>query len=90
MEKEYIRAFDMYVLWQFGNYVAIGYIFPRFGILCQKKSGNPGLKSSSCYLPEQITDDLATSNPLFYGRSLPNSYWMTKITSVLTNTSTGD
>jgi hypothetical protein len=24
-----------YVLWSFGNFVAIWYIFPRFGILCQ-------------------------------------------------------
>jgi hypothetical protein len=28
--------------WPFGNLVAIWYIFRRFGILCQKKSGNPG------------------------------------------------
>jgi hypothetical protein len=32
-----------YVLWVFGNVVVIWYIFPRFGILCQEKSGNPGL-----------------------------------------------
>jgi hypothetical protein len=30
-----------YILWPFGNVVAIWYIFPRFGILCQEKSGNP-------------------------------------------------
>jgi hypothetical protein len=30
-----------YNLWPFGNVVAIWYIFPRFGILCQEKSGNP-------------------------------------------------
>jgi hypothetical protein len=26
----------------YGNLVAIGYIYPRFGILCIEKSGNPG------------------------------------------------
>jgi hypothetical protein len=31
-----------YILWPFGNVVLIWYIFPRFGILCQEKSGNPG------------------------------------------------
>jgi hypothetical protein len=31
-----------YILWPFGYLVAIWYIFPRFGILCQEKSGNPG------------------------------------------------
>jgi hypothetical protein len=30
-----------YFLRPFGNLVAIWYIFPRFGILCQEKSGNP-------------------------------------------------
>jgi hypothetical protein len=29
------------MLWPFGNVVVIWYIFPRFGILCQEKSGNP-------------------------------------------------
>jgi hypothetical protein len=31
-----------YILWPFGNVVVIWYSFPRFGILCQEKSGNPG------------------------------------------------
>jgi hypothetical protein len=39
-----------YILWPFdifyghlvGNVVVICYIFPRFGILCQEKSGDPG------------------------------------------------
>jgi hypothetical protein len=29
-------------LWSFGNAVIIWYIFHRFGILCQEKSGKPG------------------------------------------------
>jgi hypothetical protein len=33
--------FFWYILSPFGNLVAIVYIFPRFGILCQEKSGNP-------------------------------------------------
>jgi hypothetical protein len=32
-----------YILWPFGNVVVIWYIFPRFGILRQEKSGNPAL-----------------------------------------------
>jgi hypothetical protein len=32
-----------YILWPFGNVVVIRYIFPRFGILCLVKSGNPAL-----------------------------------------------
>jgi hypothetical protein len=31
-----------YILWPFGNVVVTWYIFSRFGILCQEKSGNPG------------------------------------------------
>jgi hypothetical protein len=38
---EYITAI-WYISCPFGNLVAIWYIFPRFGILCQYKSGNPG------------------------------------------------
>jgi hypothetical protein len=30
------------MLQQFGNLVPIWCIFPRFGTLCQEKSGNPG------------------------------------------------
>jgi hypothetical protein len=30
------------ILWPLDNVVVIWYIFPRFGILCQEKSGNPG------------------------------------------------
>jgi hypothetical protein len=30
-----------YVLWAFGNFVVIWYIFPRFVILNREKSGNP-------------------------------------------------
>jgi hypothetical protein len=45
---EYIRAIR-YILWpvgnfcfgQFGNFWAIWYTFPRFGILSKEKSGNP-------------------------------------------------
>jgi hypothetical protein len=32
----------LYILWPFGNLVAIWYSFPHFGVLCQEKSGNPG------------------------------------------------
>jgi hypothetical protein len=39
--EKYITAI-WYILWQFCNSVAICYIFPHFGILCQEKSGNQG------------------------------------------------
>jgi hypothetical protein len=37
---EYIMALWC-ILWPFGYLVVIWYIFPRFGILRQGKSGNP-------------------------------------------------
>jgi hypothetical protein len=40
---EYITAI-WYMLWPFGNVVTIWYISPRFGILCQEKSGSPALQ----------------------------------------------
>jgi hypothetical protein len=40
--SEYITAI-WYILWPLGNLVAVWYSFPRFGILCQEKSGNPAL-----------------------------------------------
>jgi hypothetical protein len=37
-----------YILWPFDNLVAIWYIFPRFGISCQEKSGNPAAPRRLC------------------------------------------
>jgi hypothetical protein len=43
-----VRTFGIFY-GHFGNLVAILYIFPHFGILCQEKSGNPaGELTSSC------------------------------------------
>jgi Na+/H+-dicarboxylate symporter len=36
-----LLQFGIHILWPFGNVVVSWYIFPRFGILCQEKSGNP-------------------------------------------------
>jgi hypothetical protein len=36
-----------YILWPFGNVVAIWYIFSRFGTLCQETSGNPALREEN-------------------------------------------
>jgi hypothetical protein len=30
-------------LWSFGNVVVIWFIFPRFGMFCEEKSGNPAI-----------------------------------------------
>jgi hypothetical protein len=38
---EYFRTIE-YILWAFGNFVFIRYIFPRFDMLYQRKSGNLG------------------------------------------------
>jgi hypothetical protein len=40
-------AIIWYILWPFGTVVVIWYIFHRSGILCQEKSGNPGLAAGS-------------------------------------------
>jgi hypothetical protein len=37
---EYFTAI-WYIIWLFSNLVVMWYIFPRFGILCLDKSGNP-------------------------------------------------
>jgi hypothetical protein len=34
----------LHIVFPFGNVVVVWYIFPRFGILCQEKSGNPVLE----------------------------------------------
>jgi hypothetical protein len=36
--------FGMHILWPFGNVVVTWYIFPRFGVLFQEKSGNPAYR----------------------------------------------
>jgi hypothetical protein len=36
-----IEKFGRFYIWPFGNFMAIWYIFPRFGISGQEKSGNP-------------------------------------------------
>jgi hypothetical protein len=53
---EYITAI-WYILWPFGNFVAIWYIFNRFGILNKEISGDPAstgktaptTKAESCW-----------------------------------------
>jgi hypothetical protein len=47
-QLEYIKAI-LNILWPFGNSVEIWYIFPRFGIFCQEKSGNPAANTSVKY-----------------------------------------
>jgi hypothetical protein len=37
-----LQPFGIFYTYPFGNLVVIWYIFPRFGILCKEKSGNPG------------------------------------------------
>jgi hypothetical protein len=36
-----------YILWTFGIVRGLWYIFPRYGILYQEKSGNPGREMES-------------------------------------------
>jgi hypothetical protein len=42
---EYFTAI-WYILWPLGNVVVIWYVFPRFGILCEEKSGNAAQNTS--------------------------------------------
>jgi hypothetical protein len=44
------------ISWPFDNGVVIWYIFPRFGILCQEKSGNPD--SDMCGRSRQTQNDM--------------------------------
>jgi hypothetical protein len=37
-----LRPFGIHILCSFGNFEVIWYLFPRFGTLCQEKSGTPG------------------------------------------------
>jgi hypothetical protein len=46
-----------YVLWAFGNFVVLWYIFPRFGILYQENSGNP--ERGSAAFAEQLGDEFS-------------------------------
>jgi hypothetical protein len=43
---EYIISI-WYIPWSFGSFIVIWYAFQHFGILCQEKSGNPGVSSGS-------------------------------------------
>jgi hypothetical protein len=54
----YLEYFTViwYILWPFGNVVVIWYIFPRFGILCQEKSGNPGPFPEHLPWPDGLAD----------------------------------
>jgi hypothetical protein len=38
-----------YILRPFGNVVVIWYSFPRFGILCHEKSGNPDCEACASF-----------------------------------------
>jgi hypothetical protein len=42
---QYTKAI-WYVLWSFGNFVVIWYLFPPFWYIVSKKSGNPGRRRS--------------------------------------------
>jgi hypothetical protein len=45
-----------YMLWPFGKLVIIWYISPRFGILYQEKSGNPGDTTKHWINPIYVVD----------------------------------
>jgi hypothetical protein len=53
-QLEYITAI-WYILLSFGNLVIIWYIFHRFGVLCQEKSGNPDRGSISRQQNQKLT-----------------------------------
>jgi hypothetical protein len=43
------------ILWPFGNVVVIWYIFPRFGVLSDDKSGNPGRNKKMINIKAALT-----------------------------------
>jgi hypothetical protein len=56
-----LRPFGIGILWPLGNLVAIWYIFPRFGMLCQEKSGQPGMdlptRQKSCSSAKSLVSE---------------------------------
>jgi hypothetical protein len=46
----YFMYMYVHILWPFSNVVVIWYIFPRLGLLCQEKSGNPADSQGSSSL----------------------------------------
>jgi hypothetical protein len=69
---EYITAI-WYILRLFGNLAAIGYIFLRFGTLCQEKSGSPGPHSNFrvCAASEAFAEKTETEKKFFFSVSIP-------------------
>jgi hypothetical protein len=58
-----LRSFGIFYghlvyIWPFGNVVVIWYIIPRFGLLCQEKSGNPEEISNLLFNPSRIRASL--------------------------------
>jgi hypothetical protein len=44
-----------YILWPFGNVVVVWYLSPRFGKLCQEKSGNPVINPFFALVTAELT-----------------------------------
>jgi hypothetical protein len=57
-----------YILRPFGNLVAIGYGFPRFGTLCQEKSGNPRLDTDQRANYPAVTTTIARKSAFRWQR----------------------
>jgi hypothetical protein len=53
-----------YLLWPFRNVVVIWYIFPRFGIFREEKSGNPGVAT------KKVVRRSSTATLLEFGKNL--------------------
>jgi hypothetical protein len=60
-------------VWPFGNLMAIWYIFPRFGILCQEKSGNLAEAEENMFF-EKSNLLLLNSSRIFF----PSQFWTVK------------
>jgi hypothetical protein len=61
-------------LWPFGYLVAIWYIFPPdFGIVCQEKSGNPGLQHKKNFAAAFFLRERRNQSQL--GSFLPKIFW---------------
>jgi hypothetical protein len=61
------------ILWPFGNVVIIWYIFPRFCILCQEKSGNPASVIFKKTAPKETLSQPAKIRPGHPGHEEQNT-----------------
>jgi hypothetical protein len=75
-QSEFLGQFSIFI----GHFLVVWYIFPRFGILCQEKSGNPARKRKISFLRNENkhrTPSIAMTTSTwdqFFKASMPQIY----------------